>query len=183
MNQKKLQIWLPLLLALAVFLGMVFGYKLKSNMGQYSPSFFGKEKKTSLQEILELVRTKYVDTVNTDSLGQMAIKNVISQLDPHSVYIPADFLKTVNDDLKGSFEGVGIEFGMMDDTITVFKLFDKGPAERAGIQVADKIIMANDSAISGVKAPIDKIKKNCLPLCLSPVKKIVTLPYKIPKVK
>lgn len=159
MNQKKLQIWLPLLLAIAVFLGMVFGYKLKSNMGQFSPSFFGKEKKTSLQEILELVRTKYVDTVNTDSLGQMAIKNVISQLDPHSVYIPADFLKTVNDDLKGSFEGVGIEFGMIDDTVTVLKLFSKGPAEKAGIKPADQILSANDSLVSGVHSKAERIRK------------------------
>jgi carboxyl-terminal processing protease len=159
MSQKKIQIWLPLLLAAAVFLGMIFGYKLRDNMGSYAPSFFSKQQRTSLQEILELVRTKYVDTVNVDSLGQLGIQNVISQLDPHSLYIPADHVQAVNDDLKGSFEGVGIEFGMMEDTITVLKLFEKGPAEVAGIQVADKIIKANDSIISGVKASADKIKK------------------------
>jgi carboxyl-terminal processing protease len=158
MNQKKLIIWLPLLLATAVFLGMLFGYKLKSNMGQYSPSFFGKEKKTSLQEILELVKTRYVDTVNTDSLGQMAIKNVINQLDPHSVYIPVDQLKTVNDDMKGSFEGVGIEFGLINDTVTVLKLFPKGPAEKAGILPADQILSANDSIVSGVRSSEDRIR-------------------------
>lgn len=159
MSQKKLQIWLPLLLAAAVFLGMIFGYKLRDNMGSYAPSFFSSQQRTSLQEILELVRSKYVDTVNVDSIGQLGIQNVISQLDPHSVYIPADHVQTVNEDLKGSFEGVGIEFGMLDDTITVLKLFDKGPAEIAGIQVADKIIKANDSIVSGVKAKADKIKK------------------------
>jgi carboxyl-terminal processing protease len=159
MSQKKLQIWLPLLLAAAVFLGMIFGYKLRDNMGSYAPSFFSKKQTTSLQEILELVRSKYVDTVNIDSLGQLGIQNVISQLDPHSHYIPAEQVQTVNDDLKGSFEGVGIEFGMMNDTITVLKLFEKGPAQIAGIQVADKIITANDSVVSGVKATAEKIKK------------------------
>jgi carboxyl-terminal processing protease len=159
MSQKKLQIWLPLLLAAAVFLGMIFGYKLRDNMGSYAPSFFSKKQTTSLQEILELVRSKYVDTVNIDSLGQLGIQNVISQLDPHSHYIPAEQVQTVNDDLKGSFEGVGIEFGMMNDTITVLKLFEKGPAQTAGIQVADKIITANDSVVSGVKATAEKIKK------------------------
>ncbi|HEX4957793.1 MAG TPA: S41 family peptidase [Lacibacter sp.] len=159
MNQKKLQIWLPLLLAAAVFLGMIFGYKLRDNMGSYAPSFFSKQQRTSLQEILELVRTKYVDTVNVDSIGELGIQNVISQLDPHSVFIPAAQVQAINDDLKGSFEGVGIEFGMMNDTITVLKLFEKGPAELAGIQVADKIIMANDSIVSGVKAKADRIKR------------------------
>jgi carboxyl-terminal processing protease len=159
MSQKKIQIWLPLLLAAAVFLGMVFGYKLRDNMGSYAPSFFSNPQRTSLQEILELVKSKYVDTVNVDSLGQMGIQNVVSQLDPHSHYIPAEQLQAVNDDMKGSFEGVGIEFGIIDDTITVIKLFEKGPAQVAGILVADKIISANDSMVSGKKIKADQIKK------------------------
>lgn len=158
MNQKKLQIWLPLLLAAAVFLGMFFGYKLKDNMGSYSPSFFGTKKRTSLEEILELVRSKYVDTVNTDSLGLMAVQNVMSQLDPHSIYIPSTKVQAVNDEMKGSFEGVGIEFGLLNDTVTVLKTFPGGPAEVAGIVTADKIISANDSLVSGVKTNSDRIR-------------------------
>ncbi|MBX9782254.1 MAG: S41 family peptidase [Chitinophagaceae bacterium] len=159
MNQKKLQIWLPLLLAGAVVLGMFFGYKLKDNMGAYGPSFFGKQKRTGLEEILELVKAHYVDTVNTDSLSNTAIQNVISQLDPHSIYIPADHVQAVNDDMKGSFEGVGIEFGLIGDTVTVLQLFPKGPAEAAGIQIADKIISANDSMVSGKKVEYERIRK------------------------
>ncbi len=159
MNQKKLQIWLPLLLSVAVFIGMFFGYKLKDNMGQYGPSFFGKQKRTPLQEILELVKSKYVDTVNTDSLSYLAVQNILNQLDPHSIYIPAEQVQAVNEDLQGSFEGVGIEFELMKDTVTVLKLFSKGPAEIAGIQVGDKLLKANDSLISGVKLAESKIKK------------------------
>jgi carboxyl-terminal processing protease len=159
MSQKKLQIWLPLLLAAAVFLGMVFGYKLKDNMGSYSPSFFGTKNRTSLEEILELVRSKYVDTVNTDSLGTMAIQNVMNQLDPHSLYIPYEKVQGVNDEMKGSFEGVGIEFGLMNDTVTVLKTFPGGPAETAGVLTADKIISANDSVVSGKKISHDRIRK------------------------
>ncbi|MFN5135086.1 MAG: S41 family peptidase [Chitinophagaceae bacterium] len=159
MSQKKLQIWLPLLLAAAVFLGMFFGYKLKDNMGSYSPSFFGTKKRTSLEEILELVRSKYVDTVNTDSLGLMAIQNVMSQLDPHSIYIPPAKVQAVNDEMKGSFEGVGIEFGLINDTITVLKTFPGGPAEVAGVLTADKIISANDSIVSGKKINSDRIRQ------------------------
>lgn len=158
MSQKKLQIWLPLLLAAAVFTGMIFGYKLRGNMGSYAPSFFSSKKKTSLEEILELVRTKYVDTVNTDSLGMMAVQNVINQLDPHSVYITAKNVQSVNDDMKGSFEGVGIEFGFINDTVTVLKTITGGPAETAGIRVADQLMSANDSIISGVQSNGERIR-------------------------
>lgn len=158
MSQKKLQIWLPLLLAAAVFTGMLFGYKLRSNMGSFAPSFFKSKQKTSLEEILELVRTRYVDTLNTDSLGMMAVQNVINQLDPHSVYIPASNVQAVNDDMKGSFEGVGIEFGFLNDTVTVLRTFPGGPAETAGIQIADQLMSANDSLISGVKSGNERIR-------------------------
>lgn len=159
MNQKKIQVWLPVLLSVSLIIGMFFGYKLKDNMGVYGPSFFGKQRKTTLQEILELVKTKYVDTVNVDSLGFMAIQNVLSQLDPHSVYIPAEQVKLVNEDLQGNFEGVGIEFEVIDDTVTVLSTVPNGPAETAGIKVGDRVLTANDSLVSGVKSNEDRIRK------------------------
>jgi carboxyl-terminal processing protease len=159
MNQKKLQVWLPIILSVALVTGMFFGYKLRDNMGSYGPSFFGKQKKTTLQEILEIVKAKYVDTVNVDSLGYFAIQNVLNQLDPHSVYIQADQLQSANEDLQGNFEGVGIEFDILNDTVTVFNLMPNGPAEKAGLQTGDQIISANDSIVSGVKADYKRIRK------------------------
>lgn len=128
-------------------------------MGTYGPSFFGKANRTSLQEILELVKQKYVDTVNVDSLGYSAIQDVMSQLDPHSVYIPAGELQLINEDMQGNFQGVGIEFGMITDTVYVMGVLPKGPAETAGMMVGDVIISANDSVVSGRKFDEENIRK------------------------
>ncbi|HMO32124.1 MAG TPA: S41 family peptidase [Lacibacter sp.] len=158
MSRKNIQVWLPFLLSLTLITGMFFGYKLKDTMGQYGPAFPGRQKQTTLQEILELVRSRYVDSVNVDTLGQMAITNVLSQLDPHSVYINAAELRNVSNELKGNFEGIGVEFELLDDTVTVLNLFPKGPAETAGLQVGDQLLQANDSLVSGVKASSDKVR-------------------------
>lgn len=128
-------------------------------MGSYGPSFFGKARRTSLQEILELVKQRYVDTVNVDSLGYSAIQDVMNQLDPHSVYIPAGDLQVINEDMQGNFQGVGIEFGMINDTAYVLSVLPKGPAEAAGMQTGDIIISANDSVISGNKMEEERIRK------------------------
>jgi carboxyl-terminal processing protease len=159
MSNKKLQVWLPLLLAATLVAGMFFGYKLKDNMGHMGPSFPGKQRKTNLQEILDLVARKYVDTVNTDSLARLAIENIFTQLDPHSSFIPADQVKQMNDELQGNFEGIGVEFELLDDTVTVLGLSPKSPAEAAGILVGDKILRANDSIVSGVQSSPDRIRK------------------------
>ncbi|MBY0478380.1 MAG: S41 family peptidase [Chitinophagaceae bacterium] len=159
MTQKKVQVWLPVLLSVALMLGMFFGYKLKDNMGAYSPSFFGKSQRTSLQEILELVKQRYVDTVNVDSLGYFAIEDVLNQLDPHSVYIAPQEVQSVNEDMQGNFQGIGIEFNMIDDTVHITAIMEKGPAANAGLEVGDQILIANDSVISGKKRKYEDIRK------------------------
>lgn len=128
-------------------------------MGSYAPSFFGKSKPNPVQEILELVKQKYVDTVNTDSLGQFAIQDVLSQLDPHSIYIPPVELQAVNEDMQGNYQGVGVEFGMLNDTLHILHIMPKGPAEKAGVQVGDKVIAANDSIVSGKKRKYEEVRK------------------------
>ncbi|HLP38879.1 S41 family peptidase [Lacibacter sp.] len=159
MNKKKVQVWLPVLLSVSLIIGMFFGYKLRDNMGTYAPSFFGRSKPNPVQEILELVKQKYVDTVSTDSLGQFAIQDVLSQLDPHSTYIPPVEVQTVNEDMQGNYQGVGLEFGMLNDTLNVLFVMPKGPSEKAGLQVGDRIISANDSIISGKKRKSEDIRK------------------------
>lgn len=158
MTQKKVQVWLPILLSVALIIGMFFGYKLKDNMGSYAPSFFGRTQRTSIQEILDLVKVKYVDTVNVDSLGMFAIEDILNQLDPHSVYLPPVKVQTMNEDMAGNFHGVGIEFGVFDDTVHVINVLPKGPADMAGIQTGDQIISANDSLISGRKRSYENIR-------------------------
>jgi carboxyl-terminal processing protease len=143
MGSKKLQVWLPLLFSIVMVLGMVIGYQLKERTS--GSGFLKNSKRNSIQEVMDLVRTKYVDSVKTDSLTELAIDELLSHLDPHSTYIPADELKMVVDDLKGSFKGIGIEFQVFDDTVNVVNVMKDGPSEKAGLQVGDKFIKVNDS--------------------------------------
>ncbi|MFN4284565.1 MAG: S41 family peptidase [Lacibacter sp.] len=159
MTKKKIQIWLPLLLAAVLAVGMLLGYQLKDSMGQYAPSLFAKKKTTALQEILELIRTRYVDTVRMDSLSAHVVKEIFNQLDPHSSYIPAKDVQDLNNDLKGNFEGIGVEFDIYDDTVTVLNLLPNGPADVAGIRPGDQLLQANKKPVSGVGATPDQIRK------------------------
>jgi len=86
MSSKKLQVWLPLLFAIVLTAGMFLGYQLKSKTSS-NTSFFSNARSTSLQEVLELVNNRYVDPVKADSLRNSAIDDILSKLDPHSVYI------------------------------------------------------------------------------------------------
>lgn len=143
MEKKKLQVWLPLLFSLIMVAGMVIGYKLREESG--IKNFFAINNKTSFQEVLDLIKLKYVDQVGTDSLSNDAINNLLHHLDPHSVYIPASDLSEINDDLRGNFSGIGIEFQIFYDTVNVLNVLPGGPSERAGLQVGDKFLKVNDS--------------------------------------
>jgi carboxyl-terminal processing protease len=159
MRNKRLQVWLPLMFAVVMVLGMVVGYKLRQDASM--PGFFKLSTKNALQEVLDLVQMKYVDNVKTDTLGDNAIQNVLTKLDPHSVYIPASDLMAVNDDLRGNFSGIGVEFQMFYDTVNVLNVLPDGPSEKAGLIVGDKIIAVNDSVqISGKKINPDDIRKH-----------------------
>lgn len=137
---------------------MVIGYKLHENTGR--KGFFNISNKSSMQEVLDLVRLRYVDDVKVDSLGNEAINNLLHQLDPHSVYIPARDLEYANDDLRGNFSGIGIEFQMFYDTVNVLNVLQGGPSEKAGILIGDKFLKVNDSiAIAGKKLDPDDIRR------------------------
>ncbi|MBV9987142.1 MAG: S41 family peptidase [Chitinophagaceae bacterium] len=158
MVKKKMQVWLPLLFAVIMVAGMAIGYQLRDKTP--GSSFFSFSKRTSLQELLELVKGKYVDNVPTDSINEIAANEVLSHLDPHSVYIPADRLKEVNEELAGHFQGIGIEFQLLDDTVNVTNVIKGGPSEQAGILVGDKLISVDDSIpLSGKKLGTEDIRR------------------------
>ncbi|MFX9023729.1 peptidase S41, partial [Acinetobacter baumannii] len=91
-----------------------------------------------VQEVLDLVKSRYVDAVSLDSLNDLAINTVLSHLDPHSVYIPPSDITEVSEDLMGNFQGIGVEYEMIDDTINLSKIIKAGPAEKAGLKMGDK---------------------------------------------
>ena len=158
MANKKLQVWLPLIFSVVLIGGMFFGFKLREN----TPSgngFFRPDKKTSLQEILDLVRQRYVDPVGLDSLQYSAIDEMMDHLDPHSIFIPASNLQAVNEDLIGNFEGIGVEFNIIADTIHIVHVLASGPSDKAGLQVGDRIIKVNNEKVAGTSITSDEIKK------------------------
>ena len=147
---KKLQAWLPLLFALVLVIGMITGYRLRERMPA-SQGFFQSSSTTALQETIDLIRLHYVDQVSTDSLTDDAVEAMLSHLDPHSVFIPAKYLQEVNEDLQGNFQGIGVEFQIIDDTVNVINVLPGGPSEKAGIKVGDKFIKVGDSLVAGNK--------------------------------
>jgi carboxyl-terminal processing protease len=157
MSKKKLQVWLPLIFSLVMIAGMFFGFKLHQEAG--GQSFFRRDKKTSLQEALDLIRNKYVDKVGLDSLQDDAISEVMNHLDPHSVYIPASDVQSANEELQGNFEGIGIEFNRFSDTVHVLYVIPGGPSDKVGLRIGDKIIKVDDSTIVNKGLFNDDIKK------------------------
>jgi carboxyl-terminal processing protease len=157
MSKKKLQVWLPLIFSVVMITGMFFGFKLHQETG--GKDFFKRDKKTSLQEALDLIKDRYVDKVGVDSLQDDAINEVMNHLDPHSVYIPAMDVSTANEELAGNFEGIGIEFNRFYDTVHILYVIPDGPSDRAGLQIGDKLIKINDSSIITKGFLNDDIKK------------------------
>ena len=153
---KKLQIALPVLFALVMILGMSIGYKLRENIPAQR-SLFGTSKRSSIQEVLDLIRLKYVDRINTDSLVENGIEAMLADLDPHSVYIPSKHLAEINEDLQGNFEGIGVEFQIIRDTVHVVNVLPGGPSEKAGLAIGDQFIKVGDSIVAG-NIDADRIK-------------------------
>jgi carboxyl-terminal processing protease len=159
MGNKKLQVWLPLMFSVIMIMGMYLGFTLRGNTAG-AGVFLRNNSSNSVDEVISLVKSKYVDEVKQDSLDDFAIDNILSHLDPHSVYIPAKDLAYVNEDLEGKFQGIGVEFQVFNDTVNIVSVLPGGPSEKAGVQVGDKIIKVNDTAtIAGVHITGDGIRK------------------------
>ena len=158
MGSKKLQLWLPVLFAITMILGMLIGFQLNERTA--GSRFFNLSRKTSLQEVVDLIKGKYVDKIAADSVNQLAVNQLLSHLDPHSVLIPEADLTETNEQLMGNFQGIGVEFQMVNDTVNVMSVVKGGPSEKVGIQVGDKLYAVNDTnKISGKTITPDHIRK------------------------
>ena len=161
--------FMPLLMALCVVVGILIGTFYANHFSGNRLNIINSGS-NRLSNLLHIVDDQYVDKVNIDSLVDMAIPQILADLDPHSVYIPAKDAQAVTDDLKGSFSGVGIEFTIRKDTIHVQNVVKNGPAQRAGILAGDKIVsvdgktfvgkvVTQDEAMRRLKGPKDtKVK-------------------------
>lgn len=154
---KKLQVWLPLLFAIVMMVGMLIGFRLRGNIRP--TGFFKTREPSTVEEVMDLVNKKYVDTVAADTLGNNAIDGMLSRLDPHSLYIPAVELSEVNEDLQGNFEGIGVEFQIFDDTVNIMNVLAGGPSDKAGLKVGDKFIKVDTAVVAGNGVTNEKIRK------------------------
>jgi carboxyl-terminal processing protease len=154
---KKLNFWLPLLFAVVMVLGMIIGYRLFPSTA--TGGFFKTGRLTPVQEVIDIINDKYVDTVHTDSLNGEAIQGMLTHLDPHSYYIPAVDQVEMNEDLQGNFQGIGVEFQILNDTVNVTTVLSDGPSDKAGLQVGDHILRVNDSIVAGNGITAERIKK------------------------
>ena len=138
----------PLWLALSAVIGILIGTFYANHFGGNRLSIINTGT-NKLNNLLHIVDDQYVDTVNVADLVEKAMPQLLSELDPHSVYISAKDKQMSEDDLRGSFSGVGIEFVIRRDTLRVQNVIKNGPSERAGILAGDKIVEVDDSAFVG----------------------------------
>jgi carboxyl-terminal processing protease len=156
-GNKKIKIYLPVLLALVLAAGILVGLKLNRQQGDNRFLIYPRTDK--LTTVLNYIEQEYVDTVDRKQLVDDAIPAMLKDLDPHSLYIPAKDLEEVNEPLEGNFSGIGVQFNMQDDTVAIINTIPNGPSELVGIKPGDRIIRVNDSVVAGVNMPSEDIVK------------------------
>lgn len=148
MNQKRNSRFMPLIMAVCVVVGILIGTFYANHFSGNRLSIINSSS-NKLNNLLHIIDAQYVDTVDVNGLVEKAMPQILSELDPHSVYIAAKDVQMTNDDLRGSFSGVGIEFTIRQDTLRVQQVISNGPAERAGVIAGDKIVMVDDKPFTG----------------------------------
>ena len=148
MNNKKNSRFMPLMMALSVVVGILIGTFYANHFSGNRLSIINSSS-NKLNNLLHIIDDQYVDTVNVNDLVEKAMPQILAELDPHSVYISAKDIQQANDDLRGSFSGVGIEFTIRQDTLRVQQIISNGPAERAGVIAGDKIVTVDDKPFTG----------------------------------
>ena len=152
-SQKKFNPLMPLYFALILASGVAIGYYLtfNSNLTLNQTAFSKKSSNNKINNLLDYIELQYVDTVNRTQLENKTITSMLKSLDPHSDFIPASDFKAVNEPLEGNFDGVGIEFNIINDTIRVINPIIGGPSEKLGIKAGDKIIKVDGKKLTGKK--------------------------------
>ena len=139
---------MPLIMAVCVVVGILIGTFYANHFSGNRLSIINSSS-NKLNNLLHIIDDQYVDTVNVNDLVEKAVPQILAELDPHSTYISAKDVQIANDDLKGSFSGVGIEFTIRHDTLHVQQVISNGPSERAGVIAGDKIVKVDDENFTG----------------------------------
>jgi carboxyl-terminal processing protease len=152
---NSFQKWQPFIYGILISLGIGIGFILRPSG---AAKMIGSQNK--FNELLGIIQSEYVDTVNLDEIETETFNELLNKLDPHSVYIPAKDLQAANEPLDGNFEGIGVEFNIVNDTIMVVSAISGGPSADLGIQSGDRIIKADTTHLTGVKITNEQVVKN-----------------------
>jgi len=141
---KNIKIYIPVLLAIALVLGILIGNRLNRNSGKNIPATSNVNK---FDAIVNLIQNAYVDSISTDSLIEKTIPQLLKNLDPHTTYIPAKEMVGVEEEMRGNFGGIGVQFSIQNDTVMVVDVISGGPSSKLGIMPGDRIITVNDTSL------------------------------------
>ena len=178
-------------MALSVIVGILIGTFYANHFSGNRLSIINSSS-NKLNNLLRIIDAQYVDSVDVNDLVEKALPQILAELDPHSIYISAKDMQITNDDLKGSFSGIGVEFTIRQDTLHVQQVIGNGPAERAGVIAGDKIVMVdgkpftgktltNEEAMHRLKGPKDtKVKLGILRYGEKKIRNIVVTRGEIP---
>lgn len=157
-RRNRIVTWTPVFLAIALIIGIWLGAKMESRrQASTFPALMNDRNKLSL--IMNLIEGNYVDTVKSDELIEKAIPEILTQLDPHTVYIPAREMKGVTEEMSGNFSGIGVQFSIQNDTVMVIDVISGGPSQKMGIRAGDRIVTVNDTTIAGVGIKNEDVMK------------------------
>ncbi len=152
---KKSNILFPILLFAMLAIGVLLGGFL--NYPNARLSFSKNNHKNKLNKLIDFIDNEYVDKVNTDSIVDLTVNNILTKLDPHSVYIPPSEQTDEAESMKGDFVGIGVNFYMYKDSVAIIKPVENGPSEKAGIKAGDRILYADGYKLFGRKLSNDTL--------------------------
>lgn len=156
-NNKRTTIYMPLLLSFAVIVGILIGNRLNFNKENSEMVLYPQTDK--LNAVLDYISSEYVDSVSKEQLVELSIPKILENLDPHSIYITAEEFNAMNEPLEGNFDGIGVQFNILHDTVTVINTIPGGPSEIKGVMAGDRIIEINDTNVAGVGISDNEVMK------------------------
>lgn len=154
MNKNNLPIYFSIAVVFGFLIGTFFNSGSKSSL-----SFSGSSNEKKVKRLIDYIERDYVDNVDTDSLLDGAISEMLVKLDPHSVYIPKENLQAVTENMQGNFVGIGVQYRMLRDSILVVRPIKGGPSIKAGIKAGDRILMADNDTLFGKKIASNSVPK------------------------
>lgn len=158
MKKPGLKIYLPVLLSFVLLIGIFLGNHMTITPGSGWSMFKTEDRAYGhLIDVINLIQQDYVDELSAEEIGVAAVKSLLETLDPHSDYIPPGRFDELNDPLEGNFDGIGVQFRMVKDTIIVIQAIPQGPSEKVGIMAGDRIVKVNGKSVAGENIPTDSI--------------------------